>query len=254
VLPADEQGHGPAVLLLHAGIADRSMWAEHLDPLAAAGCRAVAPDLPGFGEAPLDQAGRPEWEAVLETMDALSVDRAVLVGNSFGGAVALRIAFVAPERATALFLVSTPPPGLVPSPRLAAAWEAEEAVLERGDLDAAVTAVVEAWTLPDSPLPLRDRVAAMQRRAFELQAGVETAEVDDPLEDDPRALASIETPALVLSGEDDMTDFRRGAEAIAAALPNARHGVIEGGHLAPLEAPQAFRDELLGFLRSQTPI
>ena len=51
-LPHDEAGDGPAVVLLHAGIADRTMWSEHLDSLAAAGFRVIAPDLPGFGEAP----------------------------------------------------------------------------------------------------------------------------------------------------------------------------------------------------------
>ena len=44
-LPHSEHGDGPAVLLLHAGIADRRMWDEHLEPLAAAGYRVVAVDL-----------------------------------------------------------------------------------------------------------------------------------------------------------------------------------------------------------------
>jgi hypothetical protein len=46
MLPNDEVGSGPAVVLLHAGIADRTMWAEHLQPLADAGYRAVALDFP----------------------------------------------------------------------------------------------------------------------------------------------------------------------------------------------------------------
>ncbi len=52
LLPHDELGSGPALVLLHAGIADRRMWSEHLAPLAEAGYRAIAIDLPGFGEAP----------------------------------------------------------------------------------------------------------------------------------------------------------------------------------------------------------
>jgi pimeloyl-ACP methyl ester carboxylesterase len=48
-LPHDEAGSGPAVVLLHAGVADRTMWSEHLEHLADAGYRAVAMDLPGFG-------------------------------------------------------------------------------------------------------------------------------------------------------------------------------------------------------------
>lgn len=84
-------------------------------------------------------------------MDALDVDRAALVGNSFGGAVALRVAVAAPARVATLALISTPVPGIEPSAELQAAWQPEESALERGDVEAAVAAVVDAWTLPDAP-------------------------------------------------------------------------------------------------------
>lgn len=247
-LPYDEVGSGPAVVLLHAGVADRTMWAEHLDPLAEAGYRVVAVDLPGFGEAPVPPGEQAAWMDVLQTMDELSIERAALVGNSFGGAVGLRAAFVAPDRVSALVLVSAPAPDLEPSAELEAVWEAEEAALERGDIDAAVDAVVNAWTLPDAPQELRDRVAAMQRRAFAL-GDPPTTEAPDPVEDDPEALARLEVPTLVAAGERDMGDFLDGAKALARTLPNARHAVIEGaGHLAPLETPEEFRRLVLAFL------
>ncbi len=154
-LPYDEAGSGPVIVLLHAGVADRTMWREHLEPLAAAGYRVIALDLPGFGEAHVPPGAQAPWNDVLETMNVLGVERAALVGNSFGGAVALRVAAVAPVAASALALISTPPPDLEPSPELQAAWEAEEAALERGE--AAVQAVVDAWTLPDAPAELRER-------------------------------------------------------------------------------------------------
>ena len=84
--------------------------------------------------------------------------------------MALGVAAVAPERVWALALISVPPPELEPSPELQAAWDAEEAALERGDVEGAVAAAVDAWTLPGAPESLRARVAEMQRRALELQA------------------------------------------------------------------------------------
>ncbi len=252
MLPYDEAGSGPAVVLLHAGVADRGMWSEHLEPIAAAGYRVLAVDLPGFGEAPMSGSADP-WTDVIETMDALGIERAALVGNSFGGAVALRAAVVAPSRVSALVLISAPPPDLSPSKQLQDAWEAEESALERDDIKAAVDAVLNAWTLPDSPADVRERVAAMQRRAFELQ-GVrategEVPEAPDPLEGRPDALGALDAPALVGAGDREMIDFRQGAEQLAEALPRARHAVLEGaGHLAPLEIPEAFRKLLLGFL------
>ena len=108
------------MVLLHAGVADRRMWGEHLAGIADAGHRVIAMDLPGFGEAAVAQEQAP-WADVLETMDALDVERAALVGNSFGGAVALRVAVVSPERVTALALVSAPVAQFEPSPELQSA-------------------------------------------------------------------------------------------------------------------------------------
>jgi pimeloyl-ACP methyl ester carboxylesterase len=251
VLPRDEAGSGPAVVLLHAGVADRSMWAEHLQPLAAAGRRVLAPDLPGFGEAPAPAVQAP-WQDVLETMSAAGVAEAVLVGNSFGAAVALRVAAVAPERVPALVLVSSPPEDGEPSPALAEAWEAEEAALEAGDIEAAVDAVVSAWTLPEAPSALRERVAAMQRRAFELQAGAEPEPAEDPLEADAGALSACRAPALVAVGEHDMPDFHQAAQELERGLGDCRGRVTiaRAGHLAPLEAPEEFRELVLGFLEN----
>lgn len=229
------------------------MWRDHLEPLARAGYRAIAVDLPGFGEAEVAPGEQAPWNDVLETMAALGVDRATLVGNSFGAAIALRVALVAPAAVSALVLISSPPLELEdPSPELRVAWETEEAALARGDIDAAVQAVLDAWTLADSPGEVRERVAEMQRRAFLLQAAATGAvEAPDPLERDPGAVARLDLPALVAAGERDLSDFRAGAEALAGQLPNARHVQIEGaGHLAPLETPAPFRELLLGFLGS----
>jgi pimeloyl-ACP methyl ester carboxylesterase len=252
MLPHDELGSGPVLVLLHAGIADRTMWGDHLRPLAQAGYRAVALELPGFGEAPLPDGRYAPWAEVLETMDELEIERAALVGNSMGADVALRVAVVAPERVEALVLCSARAPGAEPSAELKAAWEAEMAAFEQGDVEGAVAAVVDAWTLPDAPVALRDRVAAMQRRTYELQGeDVEVDEAPDPVEQDPAALAQLDVPALVMTGERDKPDFREGAEALARTLPHASHAVIEGaGHLAPLEAPESFRELLLRFLRT----
>jgi pimeloyl-ACP methyl ester carboxylesterase len=163
--------------------------------------------------------------------------------------VALQVAAVAPDRVTALVLISAPPPDLEqPSPELRAAWDAENSALERGDIEAAVQAVVEAWTLPDAPNRLREHVADMQRRALVAQVnGPEVPEAPDPL--DAVALTTIEVPALVAVGEHDMSDFRDGARRMADQLPGARHVEIAGArHLAPLETPEAFRELLVEFL------
>jgi pimeloyl-ACP methyl ester carboxylesterase len=249
LLAHDDIGTGSAVVLLHAGVLDRTMWADHLEPIAAAGYRVLAVDMPGFGGSPPAPVQTP-WLDVLETIDALGIDRAALVGNSFGGAVALRIAALAPARVAALALISTPAVEFEPSERLEAAWEAEEEAVERGDIEGATAAAIAAWTLPDAPASLRDRLAAVQRHRFAVQlAGPKVEPGPDLLEDDPALVGRIEIPALVAAGEHDMPDFLTAADGYAQALPRAEHVVIAGaGHLAPLEQPDRFRAIVLSFL------
>jgi pimeloyl-ACP methyl ester carboxylesterase len=252
MLPYDEAGSGAPLVLLHAGIADRSMWAAHLAPLADAGFRVIAPDLPGFGDAPEGPGPLAPWQEVLAALDALGLDDAVLVGDSFGAAVALRVAYLAPGRVRALALLSMRWEEVEQSERLTAVWAAEEAALERGDVDAAVQAVVDGWTLPDSPPELRERVAAMQRRAFELQLAAGDLEpAPDPLDEDPDWPARLQMPVLLAAGERDMPDVQESVHVLKGRIPHARAEFIAGaGHLAPLETPEAFRALLLDFLQA----
>ena len=252
ILPFDAVGEGPAVVLLHAGIADRTMWREHLAPIADSGRRAVALDLPGFGEAGLEPGPQSPWEDVLQTLRLLTSEPVALVGNSYGGAIGLRIAALAPPALSALALISAPAPGadLEPSDELAAIWEAEEAALEAGDIEAAVEAVVDGWTLPSATDELRERIAAMQRRAFLLQEATPGADLaPDPLEDRLDRLGELHLPVLCSAGTRDKPDFVTGAKQMAEMLPEGRHATIpRAGHLAPLEQPRVFRRQLLGFL------
>ena len=102
---------------------------------------------------------------------------------------------------------------------------------------------------------LRDGRCRTRRRRFAIgwRPG-EVTEAPDPLDEHPEALASIAVPALVAVGESDLEDFHKGAEALAQTLPQSRLVTIPGaGHLAPLEAPERFRELLLEFLRQLEP-
>ena len=146
------------------------------------------------------------------------------MGNSFGGAVALRVADRGARARLGLALISAPPPDLDPSPELRQAWDAEESALEDGDLDAAAAAVAEACVPLGAPAGVREQVAVMQRRAFALQAdAADLTEAPDPAED-IAALKEINVAALVAAGEHDMVDFRDGAHRIAEALPGGQTG------------------------------
>ncbi|MFB9394128.1 alpha/beta fold hydrolase [Streptomyces coeruleoprunus] len=246
-------GDGPAVVFLHSSVADSRMWEPQWRPLAEAGHRVVRCDFRGFGRTPLpvtepDGVVRPAQD-VLDLLDALGIERAALVGASFGGGVAVEIAARHPERVSALALLCAGLPGREPGPELRDFDAREDALYEAGDLDGLVELNVDTWLGPDAGEDVRQLVRTMQRHAFEVQFAAPDVEFADDGEVD---LSAIEVPCLAVSGERDLQDFRE----IAAALPGrlrpglARHVEIAGvGHLPNLERPDEVTALLRDFLR-----
>ena len=109
-----EAGSGNVpVLLVHGNFAGKLWWRELLgDHLPQT--RLIAPDLPGFGESPGGRAFAPSIpfyaRALASFLNALGIDRAVLVGHSFGAAVATQLALFEPGRFPGMFLISPGPP------------------------------------------------------------------------------------------------------------------------------------------------
>ena len=103
----------PALILLHGFAASVYSWREVMEPLTAYG-RVVAFDRPAFGftERPLNWSGPNPYSAeaqvdlTIALMDSLGIERAVLVGNSAGGTVAVQTALAYPERVAGLILIS----------------------------------------------------------------------------------------------------------------------------------------------------
>ncbi|HVS83765.1 MAG TPA: alpha/beta hydrolase [Pyrinomonadaceae bacterium] len=99
----------PPILLIHGFISSTLIWNEVFLPLAHAGFRVVAPDLPGYGysEKPRDAEYTIESQAhaVVGLMDRLGIEKAALVGASYGGAIAAAIALDHPDRVSRLVLV-----------------------------------------------------------------------------------------------------------------------------------------------------
>src|SRR5438105_11507217 len=88
--------NAPPIILIHGFISSNVIWSNVLMPLAQAGFRAIAPDLPGYGYS--DKPAEAEYtiaeqaRAVIGLMDRLEIEKARIVGTSYGGAVAATVA------------------------------------------------------------------------------------------------------------------------------------------------------------------
>ena len=91
----------PAMILIHGFAASNLVWSKVLLEFAEAGFRVIAPDLLGYGysEKPreLDYTIARQAEMIVSLMQRLGIERAVLVGSSYGGAIAATIALDHPE-------------------------------------------------------------------------------------------------------------------------------------------------------------
>ena len=114
-LSHDVAGDGPVLVLLHSGVCDRRMWDPQWSALLNAGYRVVRCDFRGFGQSPVADRPYSDAEDVAELLGNLGIERAALVGSSYGGQVAMEVAARWPDTVTALVLLCSALPGHAPS-------------------------------------------------------------------------------------------------------------------------------------------
>lgn len=234
-------------LLLHAFPLDGAMWDEVAAILRSDGHTVIAPDLRGFGSAPLG-SDEPDIDRMVDDVLPLLDGPAVIAGCSMGGYVALGIARRQPGRIAGLALVDSKATAdsdaaRVHRERIAALAESG------GDWSAGMLDGLLGATTRDARRDLVDRV----RRSMAVAPAATVAWAQRAMAERPDGrdgLGALDVPVLALLGEEDTISPRAEQEIIVAAAPRARLVVLpRAGHLTPLEAPDAVADALLELAR-----
>jgi pimeloyl-ACP methyl ester carboxylesterase len=261
-LSVTEAGSGPPVLLLHGLGATKVSFLPTVAALAPAH-RAIAVDLPGFGDSvkPLGARYDPAYFArtMIALLDALEIDRADVVGNSMGGRVAIEMGLGHPDRVRRLGLLApslawlrdrpwAPYLRLVP-PQLGFLQPAPRPLVE-----AIVRRVVpnggEGWTAAGVDEFLRSYLEPRGRAAFYAAArNIYLEEPHGPTGFWTR-LPDLQPPSLFVWGRQDGLVPISFAGHVRRALPGAKHLELSCGHVPQLERPRETHAALLRFLRS----
>lgn len=266
--PAD----GQVILFIHGTAAWSGLWRETMTPLAEAGYRCIAIDIPPFGysERPstpsygnADQARR-----IVALMDSLGIERAILLGHSFGGGATMETALSIPDRIDALILadVGGLNLNLQPAPEthrpsaiemfLGTPFLRNPVLAATGTNPLFTKTLISAMVL--DPADATEETIRILQEPLVLQGATST--LGDWLKDvlgpqevsltsDPANYQRLTMPALIVWGDSDTVIPLREGEYLQSILPDAELVIMQGvNHIPHLEDRERFIEIVSGFL------
>lgn len=252
-----DQGSGPPVLLLHGSGPGVTAWANWRGTLAqlAPEFRVLAPDLAGFGYSPMPADTR--WDLRLWVrqvrgfLDALELERVSVVGNSFGGALALALAVECGERIERLVLMGSAGLDFELTAGLDAVWGYQPGIENMREL-------MTRWFAYDRSL-INDDLVELRYRAS-IRPGVQeafAAMFPAPRQESVRRLAQPESvlarlahPCLLVHGRDDKVIPLESSLRLHRLIAQSElHVFGQCGHWVQIEKAARFCQLVAGFLR-----
>ncbi|MBC7770821.1 MAG: alpha/beta hydrolase [Phycisphaerales bacterium] len=249
-------GDGEAIVFLHAGVADRRMWSSQLAAFAPTH-KVIAYDRRGFGQTRYVAQAHDWLDDLQRVLDAAGAERAVLVGCSQGGRIALNYALTAPLRVRGLVLIASAISG-APEPAfpedVQALIDAIETAENAGDIDRVNALEAHAWL--DGPQSAAGRVQSAARTLFLNMNGIalraaDPGPVTDRFAEAYARLGEIAAPSLVVSCGRDFPHIQARDRYLARTLPRTTLAELpDCAHLPSLEQPDRVTALLADFIET----
>jgi pimeloyl-ACP methyl ester carboxylesterase len=258
-----ESGRGPTVVCLHASASSSRQWLPLMEALGPR-YHVLAVDCYGSGKSPAWRAKRPltlrDEVALLEPVFARAHGPVMLVGHSYGAAVALIAALEHPEKVHALALYEPTMFSLVdqesPSPNevdgFRATFAETAALLDAGDAPAAGKCFVDYWSGPGAWEQMPEARQGQVAAAMANIRGWGHACLKEPTH--LSAFSWIGAPVLFMMGEQSPESSRGVGRLLARALPRVQVVDFEDlGHMGPVTHPERVNEVISRFLEWHRP-
>jgi 4,5:9,10-diseco-3-hydroxy-5,9,17-trioxoandrosta-1(10),2-diene-4-oate hydrolase len=266
---AAETGSGPAAVMLHGGgpgASGVSNYSRNIDALAQH-FRVIVPDMPGYGRSVkgVDQADPFGYLAdmIRGLLDELGVETAHLIGNSYGGAAALRLALDTPHRVDKLVLMG---PGGIGTTRgvptsglknLLSYYGGDGPSREKLESFIRNYLVYDGASVPDALIDLRYAASidpdVVANPPLQRPSGPRALWRMDLTRDG--CLKTLKTPTLVLWGRDDKVNRPAGGPMLLNTMPNAELVMTSHtGHWMQWERAELFNQLVTEFLSAESKL
>jgi len=249
-----DSGSGMPILFLHSFGHNKNLWFPQLTHFLERGFRVLAPDMPGHGDSSYDPTchGVDRMaQSYAELLDSLRIRRAILIGISMGGYIALRMWARRPDLIAAMVLSNTK----------AEKDSAEIVARRRAQIESIRSNGLEHFV--NTGAPKRLSPVTLERRPWVLdtirllnftvpaEVNAATLEAMARKEDDTKILPTIDVPVLVTSGRDDTFIPEQSPGNLHKAIKGSKFHEIAGtGHVSSLEAPTEYNRLVEEFLQA----
>lgn len=245
----------PTVVFIHGVLNDHSVWILQSRYLAHHGWNVLAIDQPGHGksggEAPstVQDASR----AVLGLLDALKIEKAALVGHSFGSLIALQTAADAPERVSHLVMVGTAYPMKVSPALLDSSLNQPMKAIDmvnvfsHSTLAPPPSALGPGTWLHGGSKALMRRVLASNPKVNVFHRGFVACDSYDQGE---QAMDRVQCPTLFILGTHDQMTPPKAAKALSSRAKHGQTVLLRAGHSLMTEDPDGVLMALTRFLKA----
>ncbi len=248
-------GSGKPLVLIHAGIAHSAMWDPQVEYFSRA-YQVIRFDQRGFGKTTTATQTINRRADLGALLDHLAIERAILIGCSMGGSLALDFTLEYPERVAALILISAGINGVDAPTEMRELWNEQDAAYEAGDIERVVDLELKMWVdgpnrSPEQvPAAVREKVRAMELENLKIpNTDYDAAPLESPA---PGRLHHIHAPTLVIYGTGDQPLIIASGEQLAREIPNAQVVIFEKvGHVPSMEIPREVNRAMENFLQAR---